>query len=58
MQAQVQGETVVVTFLYRWDEPPIDSDSDDCPLERRHWWKFEARPGEEVMLVEERGTIP
>ena len=58
MQAQVQGETVVVTFLYRWDEPPIDSDSDDCPLERCHWWKFEARPGEEVMLVEERGTIP
>jgi len=58
-QAQVQGESVVVTFMYRWDEPLAGSDADDCPLERCHWWKFEARSSGEVMMVEEGGaTVP
>ena len=55
-QAQVQGETVVVTFKYRWDEPLAGSNSDNCPLERCHWWKFEARSSGEVVLVEEGGA--
>jgi len=57
-QAQVQEESVVVTFMYRWDEPPGGSDSDDCPSERCHWWKFEARSSGEVVLVEEGGKTP
>jgi hypothetical protein len=58
-QAQVQGETVVVTFTYRWDEPPADPNADECPLQRCHWWKFEARSSGEVVLVEEGGaTVP
>ena len=58
-QAQVQEETVVIMFIYRWDEPLAGSDSDDCPVERCHWWKFEARAIGEVMLVEEGGaTFP
>ena len=55
-QAQVQGETAVVTFMYRWNEPPTGSDSDDCPLVRCYWWKFEARSSGEVVLVEEGGA--
>jgi len=54
-QAEVQGETVTVTFMYRWDEPPAGSNADDCPLERCHWWKYEARSSGEVLLVEEGG---
>ena len=59
-QAEVQGETVVVTFTYRWDEPQLGpgSDSDDCPPDRCHWWRFEARPSGDVVLVEEGGAAP
>jgi hypothetical protein len=58
-QAEVQGETVVVTLTYRWDEPLLGpgSDSDDCPPDRCHWWRFEARPSGEVVLVEEGGAV-
>ena len=55
-QAQVQGESVFVTFMYRWDEPPDGSGSDDCPSERCHYWKFEAQWSGEVVLVEEGGA--
>ena len=55
-QAEVQGQTVIVTFRYRWDEPLAGSDADDCPLERCHWWKIEARSSGEVVLVEEGGA--
>ena len=55
-QAQFHEETVVVTFMYRWDEPLVGSDSNDCPLERCHWWKLEARSSGEVVLVDEDGA--
>jgi len=55
-QAQFHEETVVVTFMYRWDEPPVGSNSDDCSFQRCHWWKFEARSSGEVVLVEEGGA--
>jgi len=59
-QAQIQGETVVVTFTYRWDEPQLGPgpDSNDCPPDRCHWWRFEARPSGDVVLVEEGGAAP
>jgi len=57
-RAEIQGETVVVTFMYRWDEPLLDSgsESDACPPERCHWWKLEARPSGNVVLIEEGGA--
>lgn len=58
-KVQVQGETVIVTFMYRWDEPKDVSDSLECSSGRCHWWKFEARWSGEVVLVEEGGaTLP
>ena len=59
-QAQIQEETVVVTFTYRWDEPQLGPgpDSNECPPDRCHWWRCEARPGGEVVLVEEGGAVP
>jgi hypothetical protein len=57
-QAQIQGETIVVTFTYRWNEPQFGTNSDDCPSDRCHWWRFEARPSGDVVLVEEGGAAP
>jgi hypothetical protein len=56
-QAEVEDETVVVTFMYRWDEPLPGSDAEDCPPDRCHWWRFEARPSGEVLLIEEGGAF-
>ncbi len=55
-QADVQGDVVEVTFTYRWDEPLSGSGSDDCPEDRCHWWRFEARPDGEVVLAAEGGA--
>ena len=57
-QAEIQKETVVVTFMYRWNEPPLGSHDGDCPADRCHWWRFEARPSGDVVLVEEGGVAP
>jgi hypothetical protein len=58
-QAEVQAETVVVTFMYGWDVPQFGSSSEDCPPHRCHWWKIAAMSSGEVMLKEEGGaTLP
>jgi hypothetical protein len=50
---------VNITFMYRWNEPPPPaSTSWDCPADRCHWWRIEARPDGEVVLVEEGGAPP
>ena len=55
-QANVRGETVVVTFMYRWGDPERDWSS-ECPSDRCHWWKIEARPNGEVVMIEEGGAV-
>ncbi len=55
-QAEIRGESLVLTFIYRWDESSSGSDADDCPEDRCHWWRFEVRPDGEVVLTEEGGT--
>jgi hypothetical protein len=55
-QAEVDGNTVVVTFMYRWDDTESDW-STECPSDRCHWWIIEARPSGEVVLTEESGAV-
>jgi hypothetical protein len=55
-QAEVRNGTVVIRFTYRWNEPARGSDADDCPEDRCHWWRFEARPAGEIVLIEEGGA--
>jgi len=55
-RAEVKDQTVVVTFTYRWDEPPSSSGGDECPEGRCHWWRFEARPDGGIVLTEEGGA--
>jgi len=52
----IEGDVVSVTFLYRWDAPETGPMADDCPPESCHWWRFEARPDGEIVLVEESGA--
>jgi hypothetical protein len=56
VQAEVDRETVVVTFMYRWDDPERDWSS-ECPSDRCRWWKIKARPSGEVVLIEEGGAV-
>jgi hypothetical protein len=53
-----EGRKVEVTFKYRWDEPSGGTNSFDCPPDRCRWWRFEARPNGEVVLVEQGGAEP
>ncbi len=55
-KTKVQGETVVVTFMYRWGDPERDWSS-ECPSDRCHWWIIEARPSGEVVMTEEGGAV-
>lgn len=55
-RAEVQGETVFVTFMLRQDALAAGGVGDDCPPDRCHWWRFEARPSGEVELMEEGGA--
>jgi hypothetical protein len=55
-QAEIQDENLVLTFVYRWDEPLPGSDADNCPEDRCHWWRFEVRPDGEIALTEEGGV--
>ncbi len=55
-EAVIQGETVLVTFKLRRDDLSPAGNGDDCPPNRCHWWRFEARPDGEVALVEEGGA--
>jgi hypothetical protein len=57
-QTEVVGDTVRVTFTYRWDAPATGGLPDDCPPDRCRWWRFEARPSGEVVLVENGGAEP
>jgi hypothetical protein len=55
-RAEMQGDIVSVTFMLTRDDSAPDADDDDCPLDRCHWWRFEARPNDEVELMEEGGA--
>jgi hypothetical protein len=55
-EAEIQGGTVLVTFSLRHDDLPPVGNGDECPPERCHWWRFEARPDGDVALVEEGGA--
>ena len=55
-QAQVQGKTVVVTFMLRWGDPSTGWSGDDCLADRCHWWRFEVRPSGELVMLEEGGA--
>jgi hypothetical protein len=52
----VQGETVSITFMLRRDDLAVGGADDDCPSDRCHWWRFDARPSGEVELMEEGGA--
>lgn len=53
-EIQVTGETVGVKFTYCWGVPPLSADA--TPVEQCHWWRYEAEPSSEVVLVEEGGA--
>jgi hypothetical protein len=53
-EVQLQGETVGVKFNYCWGEAPMRVDT--TPAEQCHWWRYEAGPSGEVLLVEEGGA--
>lgn len=55
-QTEVEGQTVVVTFTFRWDVPWNVTDADRCPDDTCHWWRYQARPDGEVVLVETGGA--
>jgi hypothetical protein len=55
-QTEVVGDTVLVTFTYRWDVSTTGELPDDCLPGRCRWWRLEARPSGEVVLVEEGGA--
>ena len=55
-QTEVEGETVGITFTFRWDVPWNVTDADQCPDDTCHWWRCEARPDGEVVLTEEGGA--
>jgi hypothetical protein len=52
----IRGDVVWVSFFYRWDVPETGSIPHDCPADSCHWWRFEARPDGEVVIVEEGGA--
>lgn len=53
---QIPGATVVVTFTYRWDAPLGGTLPGECPFDRCHWWRFEARPNGDIVLIDEGGA--
>ena len=53
---QIPGATVVVTFTYRWDAPLGGPLPGECPPDRCHWWRFEARPDGDIVLIDEGGA--
>jgi hypothetical protein len=55
-RAEMQGDILSVTFMLARDDSAPGADDDDCPLDRCHWWRFEARPNGEVGLMEEGGA--
>lgn len=55
-QATVRDETVVVKFMYRWNDPKRDR-GPECPSDRCHWWIVEAWPSGEIVLTEEGGAV-
>jgi hypothetical protein len=55
-RAEVQGETVVVTFMLRWGDASPGWSGDECPADRCHWWRFEVRPDGELVMLEEGGA--
>lgn len=54
--AEIQEDRVVVTFLLDWNDRDAGEISAECSSERCHWWRFEARPNGEVVLVDEGGA--
>ncbi len=55
-RAEVQGETVVVTFMLRWGDASLGWSGDECPADRCHWWRCEVRPDGELVMLEEGGA--
>ncbi len=55
-RAEMQGDIVSVTFMLTRDNLAPGADDDDCPTGRCHWWRFEARPNDEIELMEEGGA--
>lgn len=55
-QAKIEGDMVVVTFIYRWGDPVQNGIHKDCDDERCHWWTFEAMPTGDVLLIDEGGA--
>jgi hypothetical protein len=54
-ETRLDGDTVVVTFEYRWYGQG-EGFAGDCPADRCHWWRFEAHSDGTVELPEEGGA--
>jgi len=50
---QIPEATVIVTFTYRWDAPLGGTLPLDCPPDRCHWWRFEARPDGDIVFIDQ-----
>lgn len=57
-KAGVEENNIVnVTFFYRWRVPSSGVIGHDCPPESCHWWRYEALPNGDIVLVEEGGAV-
>ena len=51
-----EGDAFTVVFQYRWDDPPDQTNSRECPEDHCHWWRVEVAPDGAATLLEEGGA--
>lgn len=52
----VEGDGFTVNFKHRWNDPPLDTGSRECPEDRCHWWRVEVSSDGQATLLEEGGA--
>lgn len=55
-QVSFDEDAVVVLFSHRWNDPPNQTGSRECPEDRCHWWRVEVDTDGEAFLMAEGGA--
>ena len=55
-EVSFDGDTFTVIFNHRWNDPPDQTGSRECPEDRCHWWRVEVTPDGQATLMEEGGA--